>query len=69
MLKFTKFKWNYFYDSIYFCTFALEKKKHMDSEIIFFESTIVSSKKARKENANQKGKEEKKMQYTERYYG
>lgn len=41
----------------------------MDSEIIFFESTIANSKKVRKENANQKGKEEKKMQYTERYYG
>ena len=52
-----------------FVPLQVEKKKHMDSEIIFFESTIVSSKKARKENANQKCKEEKKMQYTERYYG
>ena len=41
----------------------------MDNKIIFFESTIVSSKKARKENANQKGRKENKMQYTERYYG
>lgn len=53
----------------FFVPLQVEKKKHMDSEIIFFESTIANSKKVRKENANQKGKEEKKMQYTERYYG
>lgn len=53
----------------FFVLLQVEKKKHMDSEIIFFESTIANSKKVRKENTNQKGKEEKKMQYTERYYG
>lgn len=40
----------------------------MDNKIIFFDSTIVGSKKIGKEKSNQKGKEEKKMEYVERYY-
>lgn len=41
----------------------------MDNKIIFFESTIVGNKKIGKEKLNQNGKQEKKMEYVEKYYG
>ena len=40
----------------------------MENKTIFFESTIVDCNKFGEENSNQKGKEENKMKYVERYY-
>lgn len=40
----------------------------MEDKMIFFDSTIVDYKNIGKEKSSQKGKEEKKMEYVERYY-
>ena len=40
----------------------------MNNKIIFFDSTIVDYKNFGKENFNQNGKQEKKIEYVERYY-
>ncbi len=40
----------------------------MEDKIIFFNSTIVDPQNFGKETSNQKGKEENKMEYVEKYY-